>query len=165
MEKEIITEKSIKELVELIEERKVPEIVITNEVDKIQYIIGKNLSGIGVNITISRIKEHVKAPKFAHWEGNPDENLEKALDYMENPYPKVTDEILEQYKLFLNAEYLRLEAFLKVFKSDLENDKEILARMGNTNEKDVQQIKVGNKSLELNRIKKKILRIKKYLEE
>lgn len=165
MEKEIITEKSIKELVELIEDGKVPVIIIENEIDKIQYIIGKDQSGTGVNINISHKKEPVKTPKYSHWEGNPDKNLEKALDYMENPYPKVTDEILEQYKLFLKAEYIRLEAFLNVFKLDLENDKVILTNLSNSNEKIELEKKVKNKSLELNRIRNKISQIKHYLGE
>lgn len=165
MKKEIITEKSIKELVELVNDDKLSEVVIENEIDKIQYIISKVNSMNGVNIYISPMKEPIKKPKYAYWEGNPDENLDKALDYMENPYPKVTNEILEQYKLFLKAEYIRLEAFLNVFRSDLENDRKIFAKLRDSNEKDELENKIGRKSLEQNRIIKKISRIKKYLEE
>lgn len=167
MKKEIITEKSIRELVELVQEGKVHEIVIKNEIDKTQYIIDRSDSVYGVSINISPIKEPVKKPKYVEWEGRPDEFLDKALDYMKEPFPKVTKEVIDGYKLFLEAELKRLIAVSKAYIINSRNNKKILEAMeedsGNSNEVTAQETKLGRINIQIQHINRKIKTIEQFL--
>ena len=166
MKKDIITEKSIKELVELVQEGNVHEIVIDDEIDKNRYVIYKNDAAYGVCINISPKKEPVKKPKYAKWEGKPDEFLDKALDYMKEPFPKVTKEVLDSYKLFLGAELKRLIAVREAYTIRFNNNLKILKAKEKSvgpNEIEAQKIKTGNINLEIQHIRKKIIKIEQFL--
>jgi len=166
MKKDIITEKSIRELVEAVQEGKVHEVVIENEIEKTKYIINKSDSVNGVNIYIVPITKPVKAPKYVEWEGQPDVYLDKALDYMKEPFPKVTKEVLDSYKLFLEAELKRLTAISEVYTINSNNNHKILETMEglrNSNELEMQKIKTGRIDVQRQHIWKKIRTIEQFL--
>lgn len=105
----MITKKSIKELVELVEEGKLNEIVFEDEIERAKYVIYKNEIGVGIQKTdMDKRKEPVKPYREAILEGPSNPILDKAMDYMINPYPKVSDSVLEMYKSFLSDEHSRI---------------------------------------------------------
>ena len=105
----MINDKSIKELVELVEEGKLSEIVFEDEIEKVQYVIFKNQIGVGIQKTdMNKKKEITKPYQSTVMDGPPNPILKKAMDYMINPYPKVSDAILQLYKSTLEDEISRI---------------------------------------------------------
>jgi hypothetical protein len=105
----MITKKSIKELVELVEEGKLSEIVFEDEIERVKYVIYKNQIGVGIQKTdMDKKEEPVKPYRKTILESPSNPILEKAMDYLMNPYPKVNDSILEMYKSTLSDELDRI---------------------------------------------------------